>query len=252
MSAVDVDTAIRTATVELRVTVRGPRDESEDLTLLIPRGATVRELIDQLASRRHLEAAGPGRLALRAEATGVLAPNGDLLEVGLRNGDRLELGVIAGPIDGTTIVPGAAQEPVADVIIIAGPEAGRRFALPGGGHTLGREDGVAIQLGDPSLSREHLLLTVTGSEIRVRDLNSSNGTAIEGTAVPACAERPLRTVQVVRAGRTVFAVVAPGEQAPDAVSVGAVDGRRPHNRMPRIRQATRRDQRLGAVFVSTT
>ena len=234
MNVVESDTAPRTAAVQLRVTVRGPRDESEDLTLLVPRGATVSEFIDQLASRRHLEVAGSGRLTLSSEATGALAPNAQLLEVGLRNGDSLEFRVISGPVGSTTIVSGAADDPAADVIITAGPEAGRRFALPGGAHTLGREEGVAIQLGDPSLSREHLLLTVSSSEIRVRDLNSSNGTAIEGAALPAGGERRLETGQAVRAGRTVFAVVPPGEQAPQLNIAGAVDGRRPHNRMPRI------------------
>lgn len=234
MIAADVDTAIRTAAAELRLTVRGPADESEDLTLLIPRGATVQELIDQLTARHQLELPGPGRFALQSEAMGILAPSGDLLEVGLRNGDTLEFRAIAGPAAGTTIAPGVAEEPIVDVVITAGPQAGRRFALPGGTYTLGREEGVDIQLGDPSLSREHLLLTVTDSDLRVRDLNSSNGTAIEGTVVPEGGERQLLNGQAVRAGRTVFAVVSAGQQAPDAVDAGAVDGRRLHNRMPRI------------------
>src|SRR5450631_1019810 len=66
------------------------------------------------------------------------------------------------------------------------------FPLPEGGTvTVGRAEGVEMQIGDPSISRRHVQLHV-GEQLRVEDLQSANGTSVHG--------RPLSPGEIVEVG----------------------------------------------------
>lgn len=55
-----------------------------------------------------------------------------------------------------------------------------RFKLGEGKHTAGRDDGGEIVILDPSVSREHARITISAGGVSLRDLNSSNGTKVNG------------------------------------------------------------------------
>lgn len=68
--------------------------------------------------------------------------------------------------------------------IVEGPEAGRQIRLGDGPVEIGREAGVDVVLASDSLvSRRHARLTPTSSGVIVEDLDSSNGTFINGHQV---------------------------------------------------------------------
>ena len=68
------------------------------------------------------------------------------------------------------------------VIVIAGPNVGKMFPVDGE-HDIGRGGDASIVLTDTEISRRHALLRVEGSSVVVLDLDSTNGTFVNGTKV---------------------------------------------------------------------
>ena len=58
-----------------------------------------------------------------------------------------------------------------------------RFELPTGSYTIGRGDACRIRLRHPEVSERHALLSVRPSGIWIEDLESSNGTLVDGTHI---------------------------------------------------------------------
>ncbi|MFG2359473.1 FHA domain-containing protein [Streptomyces sp. NPDC048521] len=74
--------------------------------------------------------------------------------------------------------------------VVAGPDAGGVHLLHGGRITVGRSAEADVPLDDPDVSRLHCAVTVgADGRVSVADLNSTNGTALDGTRV---SERPVR------------------------------------------------------------
>jgi predicted component of type VI protein secretion system len=59
------------------------------------------------------------------------------------------------------------------------------FLVGTGRLTLGRHPGCDVVLDDPTISRRHAELELTGRVCRVRDIGSTNGTYVSGRAVTA-------------------------------------------------------------------
>jgi len=51
---------------------------------------------------------------------------------------------------------------------------------------IGREESADIFLDNPAVSRQHACLELTESAVRIRDLASVNGTAVNGESVSIC------------------------------------------------------------------
>ncbi len=68
------------------------------------------------------------------------------------------------------------------VIVIAGPNVGKMFPLDGT-HDVGRGGDASIVLTDTEISRRHARLSVEGSNVFVADLESTNGTFVNGQPV---------------------------------------------------------------------
>jgi signal transduction histidine kinase len=64
--------------------------------------------------------------------------------------------------------------------VLSGPDAGRRFPLPAGEPQLIGRSSEALPITDPSVSRRHAELTPDGERWRIRDLESHNGTFVNG------------------------------------------------------------------------
>ncbi|MCW5755786.1 MAG: FHA domain-containing protein [Phycisphaeraceae bacterium] len=118
--------------------------------------------------------------------------------------------------------------------VIEGPDKGKRFELPANEPQLLGRSSEALPLGDPSVSRRHAELTPDEGEWWVRDLDSQNGTMVNGRAISGRVR--LRTGDTISIGQTTMAfgrssivdeldvieLLRPGEVA---TSVDAVVGR---------------------------
>ncbi|MBI2944324.1 MAG: sigma 54-dependent Fis family transcriptional regulator [Candidatus Wallbacteria bacterium] len=96
------------------------------------------------------------------------------------------------------------------LVVREGPDAGRSLELsPGGAVRVGTEESSDLALSDPSVSGKHLVVAHRASGFVVRDLESTNGTSVDGVRVT---EAFLRPGSRIRAGRTVLEVVESREE----------------------------------------
>lgn len=93
------------------------------------------------------------------------------------------------------------------LVTLSGPDAGRTHELTPGRHTVGRGDAATMRIADDALSREHLEVTVDRDGVRLRDLDTTNGTCLDEASVPVEGVR-VRSGSRLRAGRTTFSVQA--------------------------------------------
>jgi transcriptional regulator with GAF, ATPase, and Fis domain len=87
------------------------------------------------------------------------------------------------------------------LLAIAGPLRDSTVPLPDGEVTLGRDPANAVPIADPSVSRKHCLLRQENGRFQVRDLESRNGTLVNGLAVK---EQWLRHGDELSVGDSVF------------------------------------------------
>jgi len=120
---------------------------------------------------------------------------------------------------------GGRGAPVATVRVLAGPDAGREFAVPAGASVIGRDRAADLRLTDPMVSKQHARLNV-GESVEVLDLNSANGVIVGGGQVTRAALSPS---DVVVLGDTSLSVVRT-QQPPQTATTPQVD----HVRSPRV------------------
>jgi two-component system cell cycle response regulator len=78
--------------------------------------------------------------------------------------------------------PGAQREDVS-LLVLRGPDLGRRFPLTPPGGVIGRQQDCAIPLRDPNISRRHALIELTDGRVMLSDLGSRNGVFVNGARV---------------------------------------------------------------------
>ncbi len=86
--------------------------------------------------------------------------------------------------------------------MLEGPDVGRRYLIGSTGLTLGRIAPADIVLPDPEVSRAHCRVSLNGDEVIVTDLNSTNGSFVDGEKVDETAILPVGGV--LRLGREGF------------------------------------------------
>jgi predicted component of type VI protein secretion system len=105
---------------------------------------------------------------------------------------------------------------VTDLIFVEQkPMEGREQAIEAGA-TIGRE-GCDVNLMDPEVSRNHAAIRDQGGSLAIEDLNSTNGTFVNGKRIEAVTV--LRDGDTVRLGNTVWSIRSAAPPA-DATSVG--------------------------------
>lgn len=67
--------------------------------------------------------------------------------------------------------------------ILKGPKVGQVIQLHTGQHKVGRAESCQIQIASQGVSKEHALFSVSDSEVKIQDLNSRNGTFVNGVKV---------------------------------------------------------------------
>lgn len=104
--------------------------------------------------------------------------------------------------------------------ILDGADRGRVFEDVPTPFTLGREEGNPVQLNDERISRFHLKVQEDDGRLVLTDLESTNGTKVNGESVQLCVIRP---GDVVALGRTVVLVGSREEIAHRLASLRRAD-----------------------------
>ena len=96
--------------------------------------------------------------------------------------------------------------------MIAGPSKDSTIPLPDGEATLGRDPTNAVAVADPSVSRKHCLLRKEEDDrFQIKDLDSRNGTLVNGLAVK---EQHLHHGDEIATGDSVFLFLLEEEDQP--------------------------------------
>jgi len=84
------------------------------------------------------------------------------------------------------------------LVVLSAGMTGRTQELKVDKTTVGRVEDNTFQIAEPSVSSHHCEVILRGSEVLVRDLNSTNGTYINGEKVT---ERVIKPGQILRLGQ---------------------------------------------------
>jgi Nif-specific regulatory protein len=104
------------------------------------------------------------------------------------------------------------------LVAIEGPLIGHTFSLPHGDWTLGRGSKNNLELRDKAVSREHCLLKRSSEGVRVIDLNSHNGTSVNGQKIT---DQVLASGDRLKTGNSVF-LFQDGDRQPHDESIMAL------------------------------
>ncbi len=85
------------------------------------------------------------------------------------------------------------------LVVLSQGLAGLSYELKTDKITVGRVEDNSFQVSDPSVSSHHCEILLMGTEVVVRDLNSTNGTFINGKQVHG--EAPIPSGQILRLGQ---------------------------------------------------
>jgi len=84
----------------------------------------------------------------------------------------------------------------------------RRWEIGARPLSVGRDDSADVVIEDETLSRRHFLIVKQGTHYVLQDLNSQNGTWVDGRRAHARAT-PLHHHDCIAAGRTIFMFSVP-------------------------------------------
>jgi len=98
----------------------------------------------------------------------------------------------------TQEVPG---DLVATLRVIEGPDRGVSLRLDGPAQRIGRASNCGLILSDTRISATHIGISFRNGEFRLKDLESTNGTLLNGSPVT---EFALKDGDQIRIGRTVL------------------------------------------------
>jgi pSer/pThr/pTyr-binding forkhead associated (FHA) protein len=90
---------------------------------------------------------------------------------------------------------------MAKLQVLSGALTGQSYELRVDKNTLGRVEDNTIQIADPSVSSHHCEILLRGDDVVIKDLNSTNGTFINGDRI---AEMVLKPGQTLRLGQIDF------------------------------------------------
>jgi transcriptional regulator with GAF, ATPase, and Fis domain len=87
------------------------------------------------------------------------------------------------------------------IVGIRGPNKGSTLALPEGNYSVGRQAINNLHLDDHAVSRQHCIFTRSGDRCELKDLDSRNGTFVNGAPITS---QPLDSGDEVRIGGSMF------------------------------------------------
>jgi len=96
------------------------------------------------------------------------------------------------------------------VVVAEGADAGKRLVLRDEGpRSVGRSDACDLPLSDPSLSRSHFEVELSGDHVLVCDRGATGGTFLGEARLAPAARATWPPGVMLRAGRVVFALLMP-------------------------------------------
>ena len=93
------------------------------------------------------------------------------------------------------------------LVVIYGPDLGRKFTLTNQSLTVGRVDGCDIQLDEGEVSRNHCTVAHREGQVIIHDLASTNGTYVNDKLVEVS---PIQNGDLIRIGGTILKFLASG------------------------------------------
>ncbi len=110
---------------------------------------------------------------------------------------------------------------MAKLVVLSAGMTGRTQELKAEKTTVGRLEDNTFQIAEPSVSSHHCEVLLRGSDVVVRDLNSTNGTYVNGEKVT---ERVMKPGQILRLGQVELRLetdtpAAPAKKLPDQTLV---------------------------------
>src|SRR5881296_1644970 len=100
---------------------------------------------------------------------------------------------------------------MAKLVVLSAGMTGRTHELNVDKTTIGRVEDNTFQIAEPSVSSHHCEILLRGNDIVVKDLNSTNGTFINGEKV---SESVLKPGQSLRLGQIELALLTEGMPIP--------------------------------------
>ena len=85
---------------------------------------------------------------------------------------------------------------MAKLQILSGSMAGQTYELKVETTTVGRVEDNAFQIAEPSVSSHHCEFLLKGLDVVVRDLNSTNGSFINGERITESVLKPGQTLRL--------------------------------------------------------
>ena len=100
----------------------------------------------------------------------------------------------------SSLAPSGRPGPLASLALMAGPRYGQELAVPSPVVTVGRAAGCDVVVDDDSVSAQHAKLEYDLGSWRITDLESINGTAVEGVRLAPGVPTPLPYGATLRLG----------------------------------------------------
>lgn len=94
---------------------------------------------------------------------------------------------------------------------LKGPRIGSRIFLPEGETILGRSEFCTVVLDIESISRRHCSILVSGDDVRILDLGSTNGTWLNGRRLQSKEPTPIEVGDRVEVGEIVYKLLREGD-----------------------------------------
>jgi pSer/pThr/pTyr-binding forkhead associated (FHA) protein len=102
---------------------------------------------------------------------------------------------------------------MAKLVVLSAGMTGRTHELKADKTTIGRVEDNTFQIAEPSVSSHHCEVLLRGNDVVVKDLNSTNGTFINGEKV---SESPLKLGQILRLGQIEIRLETDAAPAPQS------------------------------------
>ena len=113
------------------------------------------------------------------------------------------------------------EDMAATLRVVAGPDTGRMIPIDDPITIVGRDETCHVVLDDPRVSTRHAMVYFAGGEFRVRDLDSTNGSLLNGSPLTEFAKQIIvETERVASVIRGLLAFASEAGKEPVASHVG--------------------------------
>jgi S-DNA-T family DNA segregation ATPase FtsK/SpoIIIE len=219
--------------MELRLVVEARARPARDVAVDVEPDHPVSELVSALATHLALQD-DPARLSLYCRRTGSwLSGDQEVGTAGLRTGDHVDVCDRATPLAARAQADGRTA--LVDLLVVGGPDAGRRIPLGSGEHRVGSFRYASVLIEDPSLSKVHVVVSVSAlGGVTLSDPGSETGTFVGGR--PIAGPTPVELGQLVVCARSLLVFRRSGDARTGLGRAAAQDrsGRVMFNRPPRV------------------